>query len=89
MIKRWSTGVGDTVAQRPEGEYVLFTDHESARKEWEVKEKEYAAREKRLRELGNIWMVEQVEYPPEGAVAAAAVRLCARELCTILNEGDS
>ena len=46
---------------------------------------QYAVREQRLRELGNIWMVEQVEYPPEGAVAAAAVRLCARELCTILN----
>jgi len=49
---------------------------------------EYEAREQRLRELVDKWIVEQSEYPPEGALAAAAVRVCVRELRAILNEGE-
>ena len=45
-------------------------------------------REQRLRELVDKWIVEQSEYPPEGALAAAAVRVCVRELRAILNEGE-
>ena len=84
MIKRWSTGVGDTVAQRPEGEYVLFTDHESARKEWEAKEKEYAAREKRLREaLARLYSANR------GASSVETLITALEHAKTILDEGDS
>ena len=81
-----------------DGDYILFTDHESARAEWEVKEHNLLAmvndmesvcrilkaKEKALRELADEW-----EQNASGTPQAIAARMwCIQELRTILNEGE-
>ena len=51
MIKRYKDTSFSDFHDTTDGKYVLFTDYEAARKEWEAKEKA-------LRELADRWMDE-------------------------------